>query len=171
MGFPTLGTFMQGWGCGWPLLGMGIMFLGVVWWHLWCSLGALSSSQPLCGMQGAVCPCPKGSIPSQSPARAVLPPPWLSHQQPQHLLCDQLYQAPDEGEDRRPGQLLGPGESGLQCDRSLQGGLVLCWGKLGCPQSQGPQLCTGAAPPPKPTGAMPAHALHPCQPQHCPCSH
>lgn len=29
-----------------PLLGMGSGFLGVVWWHLHCLLGALSSSSP-----------------------------------------------------------------------------------------------------------------------------
>lgn len=36
---------------------------------------------------------------------------------------------------------------------------------------QGPQLPTGAASPPKPTVAVPAHTVHPCQPQHRPCPH
>lgn len=68
-------------------------------------------------------------IPSPFPARAILSPPWLGHRQPQHLLCDQLHQALGEGEDRGPGQPLGPGESGLQRDGQLQGGQVpVGWG-------------------------------------------
>lgn len=130
------------------LLEMGRGFFGVFWWHLQCSLGALSSSSPTFVSIPWGSSCTVGlrtpaqgfgahSPPSRSPARAVLPPPWLSHQQTQNLLCDQLHRAPGEGEDGGPGQLLGPGESGLQHDEELQGRLALCRGELGCLQGKG----------------------------------
>lgn len=150
-GSPAVGTPAWGWGCSWPFAGdkqwvfEGGLLATVV------PVGRSELFQPhLCehpvrqqpchGVQGGCMPLPWGFrafSPPPSPARTVLPPPWLGHQQPQHLLHDQLHQAPGEGEDRGPGQLLGPGESGLQHNRELQGRLVPCWGKLACLRGEG----------------------------------
>lgn len=160
---------MWGWGCDWPLLGMGIRFLGVVWWHLWCLLGALNSSRPLWDAGGCVLAL-----------RAHLPP------HPQLVLYCHLHGSATSNLSisyvtsstkrlmrERMGDL---GSSWVRerVDFNVTEPFKVEWccaeGSWAAPGSGTTAVYRVTLPPPEPTMAVPARTVHPCQPQPRPCS-